>query len=212
MKEVVIFDLDNCILDTRAMPREVTAPLVEGVDMLDIEPRRRECFKEALWSLSFTAAVEACGISEEVARQVYEAYARAEVPQGTRLSSYGDLEYLRRLPMRKFLVTSGFERLQLSKVRALGVEEVFEDILVDVVQTKHKKGSKAPAFEHVLAKAQARPEHVAVVGDSGVSELLVGKRMGMLTIQTLRPHVKWWPHADHHISSFAELEDILCAQ
>ena len=43
------------------------------------------------------------------------------------------------------------------------------------------------------------------------AELGAGRRLGMTTVQTLRPGVEKWHGADHHITSFAELPGIIAA-
>jgi len=53
------------------------------------------------------------------------------------------------------------------------------------------------------------PLQIAVVGDNPKTELGAGKRLGMVTIQTLRPMVERWDGADHHIESFAELPRVI---
>src|SRR5262249_62269963 len=46
------------------------------------------------------------------------------------MQGYGDLNVLTDLPLRRFLVTSGLRRLQTSKIRAIGVENSFDVVVV----------------------------------------------------------------------------------
>jgi len=56
---------------------------------------------------------------------------------------------------------------------------------------------------------QLAPREVLVVGDNPDSEIAAGNKMGMATIQTLRPGGLASPAATHHIRTLAELKRFL---
>ena len=80
------------------------------------------------------------------------------------MRGYPDLGVLPELPARLFLVTSGFRRLQESKVRALGVESLFERIYIDAIDEADRKG-KEGIFAEILRTRAFEPREVLVVGD-----------------------------------------------
>ena len=47
------------------------------------------------------------------------------------MKGYNDLDVLRELPVELYLVTSGFRRLQESKIKALNFERLFTGTHVD---------------------------------------------------------------------------------
>ena len=49
------------------------------------------------------------------------------------LQGYADIGLLPRIPLRRYLVTSGFRRLQDSKIDALGIRPWFEEVLIDAI-------------------------------------------------------------------------------
>ena len=106
-----------------------------------------------------------------------------------------------------FLVTSGFRRLQESKVRALKIAPLFAEIHVDAIDEAQPKG-KLPAFEAILTKYRLSPAEVWVVGDNPDSEIAAGNQLGMTTIQILRPGVPASSAAAHRIKDLHELKTI----
>jgi putative hydrolase of the HAD superfamily len=106
-------------------------------------------------------------------------------------------------------VTTGFRRLQESKIRALGLTQFFESIHVDAIDEPERCG-KQKLFELILSTHRFRPMEVLVVGDSADAEIEAGNRLGIRTVQTLRPGVSRADNADFHIHSFAELRKLLC--
>ena len=83
----------------------------------------------------------------------------------TPMKGYNDLDILRELPVELYLVTSGFRRLQESKIKALNFEHLFTETHVDAIDEVERKG-KQGIFESILDAKQLRPEEVIVVGDN----------------------------------------------
>src|SRR4051812_36804536 len=104
------------------------------------------------------------------------------------MHGYPDLHTLAELGAQLFLVTSGFRRLQDSKIRALGFERLFEAIYVDAIDESDRKG-KAGIFKEILKTYHLSPEEVLIVGDNPDSEIEAGNRLGMRTVQILRAGV-----------------------
>ena len=104
------------------------------------------------------------------------------------MKGYPDLSVLRELTSDLYLVTSGFRRLQQSKIKALGFEQLFKGIFIDAVDEPERKG-KEGIFRSIMDAAGLSPEEVIVVGDNPDSEIEVGNRLGIRTVQILRPGV-----------------------
>jgi putative hydrolase of the HAD superfamily len=124
------------------------------------------------------------------------------------MHGYGDLAVLAELPVRRFLVTSGFRRLQESKVKALGIAHLFEAIHIDAIDEPGSQG-KERIFRAILEDHGFKPEQVMVVGDNPDSEIAAGNRLGLTTVQILRPGVVRGTNASHYIFTLAELKTFL---
>jgi putative hydrolase of the HAD superfamily len=107
-----------------------------------------------------------------------------------------------------FLVTTGFERLQRSKVAALGIATLFEAIQVDALDDPSQRPGKKQLFQRIMAAHDFASSEVAVIGDS-LHEIRAGNQLGLTTIQVLRDGVREEAEAQHHVATFAALPRLL---
>ena len=144
----------------------------------------------------------------------FAAFAETEVTE--QMHGYGDLDALRDLKaapllLQLFLVTSGFRRLQQSKVKALGLDQLLTGLHIDAIDESGPKG-KLHAFRSILRDHNLSPSEVLVVGDNPESEIAAGNELGMTTIQILRPGVPPSAAATHQIRSLHELKKLMEGQ
>ena len=114
----------------------------------------------------------------------WQVFATLEVTQP--MQGYGDLEILPALSAERFLVMSGFRRLQQSKIRALRLAPCFTAIAVDAIDEPNRLG-KQKLFELILDTYHLQPKEVLVVGDNPESEMAAGNRLGIQTVQMRIP-------------------------
>jgi FMN phosphatase YigB (HAD superfamily) len=162
-----------------------------------------DCFRHSLDSVAAKY-----GFSDEMRAVGWKFFSQMEVTGAMR--GYADLAVLRELPADLFLVTSGFRRLQTSKIKALGIEALFRAIYVDAIDEPDRQG-KHRLFELISNTYHLAPADVLVVGDSAESEIDAGNRLGIRTVQLLRGGVQRTHHATSHIKSLAELKPFFMA-
>ena len=202
--QAIVFDLDNCLCDSREPGEELFAPAFAAIEKANaghVPSERLKAAFEECWYTSFDLVAKRHGFTQRMYEAGFQAFSRLEVTKP--LKGYPDLNVLQRLSLDKYLVTSGFRRLQQSKVRALDIGGWFTKVVIDAVDRQPHVG-KQRVFEDILAERGYEPSRVLAVGDNPISELEAGRRLGMVTVQTLRPGVKQ-DEADHHIRSFEEL-------
>jgi FMN phosphatase YigB (HAD superfamily) len=83
--------------------------------------------------------------------------------------------------------------------------------------TRASRGSHSPAvlqnaFADILHDYRLQPDQVLLVGDNHDSEIAIGARLGLRTVQTLRPGVPRSPAATHHIQTLQELKPLLAVK
>lgn len=209
MTKAIIFDLDSCLAAANEVGDQLFAPAFATIraanDGSVPEETLRVAFAEC-WRVAFDAVAGKYGFTEAMRAAGWEAFTRTEVNEP--MYGYGDLSVLKELPVQRFLVTSGFRRLQESKVRALGFAGWFAEIHIDAIDKPARKG-KFGIFQELLASHRLHPEEVLVVGDNPDSEIEAGNRLGMKTIQILRPGVPRSSTAAAHIRSLVELKELL---
>jgi FMN phosphatase YigB (HAD superfamily) len=72
-----------------------------------------------------------------------------------------------------------------------------------------KPGDVPDAPSRPNATYSLNPNQVLIVGDNHDSEIAAGVRLGIRTVQTLRPGVPRSPAATHHIQTLHELKSLL---
>jgi FMN phosphatase YigB (HAD superfamily) len=209
MTRAIIFDLDSCLAAANEVGDQLFAPAFAAIraanDGSVPEEMLRAAFAES-WRVAFDAVADKYGFTEAMRAAGWQAFRQAEVT--TPMSGYGDLAVLKELPVQRFLVTSGFRRLQESKVRALGFAEWFAATHIDAIDEPERKG-KHGLFQDLLTTHCLRPDEVLVVGDNPDSEIEAGNRLAMETIQILRPGVPRSDKARAHINNLTELKELL---
>lgn len=199
----VIFDLDMCIFDTRTLGEQildpVLAPLHASSMPHDIQ-REIDC---VLWTTSLEDTVQLFHIPHAVAKLMREAYRQLVVPDTIR--TFGDEHYIRSIPLPRILVTSGYRSWQERKIEHLGIRDLFEEIIIDVIDDLKLRKGKKEIFQDLMDRYGWHPQDVLVVGDNPHSELKAGKELGMRTVQTLRPTIQRADGFDHYVHSLHEL-------
>jgi putative hydrolase of the HAD superfamily len=202
--EAIVFDLDNCLAAADEPGRGLLEPMFAAIR----EVNRGRLSDAALaaafddcWRLALDVVAERHGFSEEMLAAGWEAGRRIAVTVPMR--GYPDIDVVPALPARVFVVTSGFRRLQESKIAALGLR-AFAEAAVDAIDEPGRKG-KHGMFAAIAAGHRLEPSRVLVVGDNPASEIEAGNRLGMPTVQILRPGVVRGPGATHYVDDLHEL-------
>ena len=209
MIKAIIFDLDNCLAASDEPGRDLLAPTFDAIRRANHGTLSDDTLERAFdecWGHSLDAVAKKYGFSDEMLAAGRAENERAEVK--VPMHGYPDLDAIRALPAKLFLVTSGFRRLQESKVRALGVAPLFERVYIDAIDEPGRKG-KEKIFAEILREYALEPPEALVVGDDPDSEIAAGNRLGIPTVQIQRPGIPRAPNALHHIRSLTELADIM---
>jgi len=164
-----------------------------------------EAFEE-IWRQPLDFVASKFGFSQEMLAAGWKAFSQTVIE--TPMKGYGDLAVLRELPFELYLVTSGFRGLQESKVKALQIADLFREIEIDAIDEDDRKG-KQGVFASILERKELKPEEVIVVGDNPDSEIEAGNRLGIRTVQILRPGVLRANNATFYIETFHELKTLL---
>jgi len=209
MIQATIFDLDSCLSPADEPGQELFGPAFEAIRRASQGSHSAETLQAAftdMWRLPFDFVAEKYQFTPAMKAAGWKILAQLEVTSP--MVGYGDLGALEALPGLKFLVTSGFHRLQESKIRALGIAPRFTAIFIDAIDQPGHRG-KQKIFEEIVRDCRLDPAQVLIVGDNHDSEIAAGVRMGIRTVQTLRPGVPHSSSATHHIRNLYELAPLL---
>ena len=174
-KNVIIFDLDNTIYPVSSIGEKLFKSLFalisermefEGdIDKLKAEIMRRP-FQFVADEFHFSNKLKADCLT-----------LLAELTYEESIHPFEDYPVTRSLSGRKFLVTTGFPQLQLSKIKQLGIENDFEEIfIIDPGQSDLNKGD---VFRKIIYNNSLDLEEIVVVGDDLNSEIAAARELGI---------------------------------
>ena len=209
MIKAIIFDLDSCLSAADEVGRglyELAFDAIRRANDGEVGERALERAFEDAWRIPFDAIASTYGFSRKMREAGWNAFSQIKVTQP--MHGYGDLDVLQDLKTLKFLVTSGFRRLQESKIQMLGISSLLTDAYVDAIDEPSRIGKRG-YFERILADHTLQPAEVLVVGDNPDSEIEAGNQLGMTTVQILRLGVTRDARANRHIQSLRELKAMI---
>ena len=224
----IFFDLDRTLWDFEANSREAFLDMYDKYDLGRIFPdfetfeqtyrqynrqlwedyRNGKIAKEVLKYVRFQMTLAAFGRNHlALAKKLGEDYVQISATK-TQLfpHTHEALDYLKER-YRLFVITNGFEEVQLKKIRNSKLEGYFKSII-----TSEKAGVQKPhgeIFHYALEKAGAKAETSLMIGDDVEGDILGARSQGM-------DQVLFNPHGKQHdttptyeIRSLLELKQIL---
>lgn len=209
MIKAIIFDLDNCIFDTSSMGGRAISGVKDALNASNLSEQTKVEIGIRLKTDPLDDVIKRFTVPENVGEQMRQAYRDSDLPSDIPASTYGDEGAIKDLPVLKILVTSGYFKFQTAKINRLNIKDLFDEIIIDLLDIPAERKGKAFIFKEILEKYKLETDEVLVVGDNPRSELGAAKELGIKTVQTLRPNVLRWNQADIHITSLYELKDLI---
>ena len=207
--QAIIFDLDNCLVPGDAIGRTAYDPAFEAIREANNgtlnDAELAAAFAE-MWRHSVDDVARRHRFTPQMLAAGWQVFSRLEARAP--MQGYADLGVLADLQVPRFLVTTGFRRLQESKIAALGLQEHFTEVRIDVVDEPGRK-SKQHLFHEIQQAYRFASRQVLVVGDNADAEIRAGNNLGMTTVQILRPGVPFGDNATYHIHGLQELQAFL---
>jgi uncharacterized cofD-like protein/HAD superfamily hydrolase (TIGR01509 family) len=188
----VIFDLDDTLYDCSgllveaARLRAARAMVQAGLPSTPGDVYRKQLQIEAELgprSPVFERLAASYGLGAEAVRRAREAFNSDEV-EG--IEPFPDvvstLQELRCRGLKLFLVTDGVHRREEAKIRILGIENLFDAI---VINDAERGALMEECFEQLLREHGLQPDEVLAVGDRVHVEIKAANALGLITCRML---------------------------
>ena len=172
-KQAIIFDLDNTIYSVPEVAEDMLASLVNLIEEDGGYTTNMQAIKTDMMRKPFQVLADTHGFSQNLAQKGFQHM--KTVTYDKPMKPFPDYSETRKLPHDKYLVTSGFQRFQMSKVKSLGIENDFTEIHIVDLETNTKKN----VFSDIVKRHHYSLQDVLVVGDDMHSEIAAAKELGI---------------------------------
>jgi len=205
---VLFLDLDDTIFQTSSIN---PAPFQKLIDRLihtiknQYSIDRLTQLKHDLWSIPFDQVAIKHQLPSAAKQNFTEELNGLEFKLD--IEVFSDYIHLKNIHCKKFLITTGFRKLQQAKIDALGIQDDFIEIAIDDITEKIRQ-YKQGIFQELIKRHQLSLEQIWVIGDNPASELMAAHSLGLKSIQRLNPSKPLGSHVHATISGFDELESI----
>lgn len=210
--KAIFFDLDNTLSAAEEVGNRFFDPVFSAMKAANDgsvpENLLDQVFTD-IWQTAFDAVAAKYCLPKVMVEAGWKEYAELEMKKPMR--GYPDLHMLKDLPVKRFLVTSGFRKLQQSKLDALGIAGWFDGVYIDATDEPGHKGKRA-IFEEIMAENGFNKADVIVVGDNPESEIEAGNSLGLQTVQILRPGIKQGTTVGRYIHDLSDLSTLIAGQ
>jgi len=196
MITTVAFDLDDTLYDEVDYCKSgftVVARFLAGLTQSPDADRIFDClwkhFSAGNHTKTFNAACDELSISYDnvLIQKLVQLY-RNHIPKITLPDDTADVLHQLSAQFTLALLTDGFLPAQQLKVQVLGIENHFNCIIY-TEQLGRDCWKPSPAgFEKLMQDLNQKPQNLAYVADNEQKDFIAPNKLGMLTIQLIRPN------------------------
>ena len=190
MKRVLILDLDNTIYPVSSVAESMFGPLFKLIDEETTDHSAGEAAKLELTRRPFQYVADEHGFSDQLKAKGINLLKNLVFNEP--MTCYPEYADIRALNIDKYLVTTGFTKLQYSKVKMLNIEGDFKQAYV--VDPERSNENKGDIFKKIMQENGYTTQDVLVIGDDPQSEIKFAIELGIDTF-LFDPEDKY-PHAN----------------
>ena len=179
MKRALIVDLDNTIYPVSSITEHLFQDLISLISQSSsgISKEDQQSAKYELTRRPFHLVAGKYNFSDDLKR--YGTDLLKNVEYDLPIQAFEDYHLVKLVALKKFLVTTGFTKLQRSKVKMLGIEADFEEI--HIVDPELSALTKKDVFVDIMNMHGYNPEDLLVIGDDPESEIKAATELGLDT-------------------------------
>lgn len=201
-KKAIIYDLDNTVYPASSIGNKLFAPVFDLITESGQHNDTIDLIKQEMMRTPFRLVAQRHKLNDELIAKAVAIQEETEYDEA--INTFEDYPEIKSIPGERFLVTTGFEKMQWSKIRQMGIENDFKEIhVVNPVLT-----SKKEVFAGILERYNYKPEDVLVIGDDPESEIKAAHELGIDTVLYDKYGKFTTKEATYHINHFKDLRDI----
>jgi len=176
--KAIIFDLDNTIYAVESIGESLFSSLFQLIEREGNYQGDMEAIKKAIQRKPFQVVSKEFHFSEKLTENCLRLLSNLEY--NDIIKPFDDYALIKKIDCLKFLVTTGFEKLQKSKIRQLNLENDFTEYFI--IDPSVSSLTKKDIFKNIKQQYNLSSREMLVIGDDIDSEIQAGKELGIDTI------------------------------
>jgi len=201
--KAIIYDLDNTIFPVSAIGEKLFKPVFDVVKESGEHDGQMDAIKYATMRTPFRIVAQRNNFSDELTKKCIAI--QENLTYNEPIDTFKDYPEIKNTTADRFLVTTGFKNMQMSKIKQLGIENDFNEVhVVNPVES-----SKKEVFADILTRYDYAPHEVLVIGDDPESEIKAAKELGIPTVLYDKDGITDAAEADYKIANFKDLTAII---
>ena len=182
MKKALILDLDNTIYPVSSISEDLFADLFAILDqhaeIINADDANKVGkIKDEMTRRPFQHIADEFSLHSEVRNKMEDQLRNMTYDHPMR--PFEDYRHVRAIELDKFLVTTGYSKLQWSKVKMLGIENDFKHI--HIVDPDVNSKTKKDVFAEIMQTYDYAADDLLVIGDDPESEIRAATALGIDT-------------------------------
>jgi len=208
IKKAMIYDLDNTLFPVSDIGHELFEPLFQRIEKSEKHSESMNKIKKDLMRKPYQEVAEIYGFDEKLQQDGDRIL--KDLTYEKEIKVFEDYPAILELPGERYLVTTGYTKMQNSKIKNMGITKDFKDLIV--VDPSESNLTKKDIFTKIMNENNYQPSDMMVIGDDPDSEIKAAEDLGIETVLYNKLELTEKPHADHIIKDFRELASILAGQ
>ena len=204
-KRAIILDLDNTIYPVTSIGDKLFAPLFNLIENYKNSEDNIEEIKKQIMRKPFQQVAKDFNFDNDLIEKGI-AILKNIVYNGA-IKPFEDYQFVKDLPLDKYLVTTGFKKMQQSKVDAMQLQTDFKEIHIIDPTTTGK--IKKDIFAEIVERHHYDKSEVLIVGDDLHSEIKAAKDIGIDAVLYDKQNFYKEHKSVTRITDFTELKDHL---
>lgn len=205
MKRALILDLDNTIYPVSSIAERLFGKLFKLIDEELEDKSAAAAAKLELTRRPFQHVADEFGFGTELKDKGIQLL--NNLTFDSPMQAFSEYEDIRAINIDKYLVTTGFTKLQMSKVKMLNIEADFKQVFV--VDPDLSNLTKKDIFAMIMKDNGYAVNEVLVIGDDPQSEIKAALELGIDTFlfdpENKYPHV----NSTYKGADYKELAEII---
>jgi putative hydrolase of the HAD superfamily len=204
-KKAIIFDLDNTVYPVHSIGEDLFAPLFTLIKEDGNHAGDLDKIKDAIMRKPFQLVAREYDFSDELTAKGIALL--KDIEYTGKIEPFEDYRFVKDLIADKYLVTTGFSKLQQSKVDGMKIRNDFKEI--HIVDPSISDRTKKDVFTDIIERHGYDSSEVLVVGDDPHSEIKAAQDLGIDAILYDKSDLYEGLAAVSRIESFKELINFL---